>query len=240
MAVASLIPPGVRLCDVGTDHGFLPIKLVLEGYIPKAIAMDLRPGPLERALAHTEDYGLSDKIDVRLSDGLMAIDPGDADCVSISGMGGLNIQGILNARPDVVSDLKYMVLQPQSDIDVVRCLVIEKGFWITSEKAILEDGKYYFAMLCEKAADLNQAERSSDQVMSDSCSTKLSRSQALFGPCLIKNHDKILYSYLNKEKRTTEKIIDNLKSAEKTDRNTERSEKAEDYLSLINEVLQEF
>ena len=226
MAVASLIPSGVRLCDVGTDHGFLPIKLVMEGHIPGAIAMDLRPGPLERASAHTEEYGLSDRIDVRLSDGLMAISPGEADCVSISGMGGLNIQGILNARPDVVSDLKFMVLQPQSDIDIVRRSVGEKGFLITREKAVLEDGKYYFAMLCEKTSHSNLRE--------------LSRAQELFGPCLIKNHDEILHSYLNKEKRTTEKIIDSLRSAEQNGRNVTRSEEAEEYLTIINEVLREF
>ena len=226
MAVASLIPSGVRLCDVGTDHGFLPIKLVLEGHIPSAIAMDLRSGPLERASAHTKEYGLSDKIDVRLSDGLMEISPGEADCVSISGMGGLNIQGILNARSDVVSDLRFMVLQPQSDIEVVRQLVGEKGFQITREMAVLEDGKYYFAMLCENVSHYGVR--------------KLSRTQAIFGPYLISQHDKVLYSYLDKEKRITEKIIDSLKYAEKNDRNLDRLQEAEDYLSIINEVLQKF
>lgn len=141
-------------------------------------------------------------------------------------MGGLNIQGILNARSDVVSDLRFMVLQPQSDIEVVRQLVGEKGFQITREMAVLEDGKYYFAMLCEN--------------VSYSGVRKLSRTQAIFGPYLISQHDKVLYSYLDKEKRITEKIIDSLKYAEKNDRNLDRLQEAEDYLSIINEVLQKF
>ena len=43
---AQWVPQGARLADVGTDHGHLPIWLMLQGRIPSAIAADLRPGPL--------------------------------------------------------------------------------------------------------------------------------------------------------------------------------------------------
>ena len=46
---ASFVTPGNRLADVGTDHGYIPIALCLEGVIPSALAMDVNPGPLERA-----------------------------------------------------------------------------------------------------------------------------------------------------------------------------------------------
>ena len=47
--VASLVPKGCRLADVGTDHGYVPIWLLQNQYITSAIAMDVNRGPLKRA-----------------------------------------------------------------------------------------------------------------------------------------------------------------------------------------------
>lgn len=68
--VASFVPEGSRLADVGTDHGYIPIALAERNVICRAVAMDLRPGPLERAKAHICQAGLEEQIETRLSDGL--------------------------------------------------------------------------------------------------------------------------------------------------------------------------
>ncbi len=72
-AVASMVTQGYKLCDVGTDHGYVPISLVTDGTIPEAIAVDINKGPLERANLHIRSCGLEDKITTRLSDGLSAV-----------------------------------------------------------------------------------------------------------------------------------------------------------------------
>ncbi len=56
--VASMVPEKSRVADVGTDHGYIPIALVERGIAVRAIAMDLRPGPLERAEEHIRRAGL--------------------------------------------------------------------------------------------------------------------------------------------------------------------------------------
>ena len=86
--VASFVPKGSNIADIGTDHGYVPIYLVREGQAEHAVAMDVRKGPLERARAHVEDAGLGSRIDVRLSDGLAGLETGEADCVVIAGLGG--------------------------------------------------------------------------------------------------------------------------------------------------------
>ena len=85
---AGLIGEGERLADVGTDHGYVPIYLVERKRIPSAIAMDIRTGPLERAREHIRMYGMEDYIQTRLSDGVAALKPGEADAILIAGMGG--------------------------------------------------------------------------------------------------------------------------------------------------------
>lgn len=71
-AVASMVTAGYTLCDVGTDHGYVPIALVQGNIIPKAIAVDINKGPLERANEHIRANGLTEKITTRnfLSTGL--------------------------------------------------------------------------------------------------------------------------------------------------------------------------
>lgn len=82
-SAAGMITAGNALVDVGTDHAWLPVWLVTNGICPYAVAMDVRPGPLERAKQHIHEYGLEDRIETRLSDGLMALVP---DLVPESGL----------------------------------------------------------------------------------------------------------------------------------------------------------
>ena len=87
-AISKMVHGGNRLVDVGCDHGYLPVYLVLNKKIPSAIAMDVRKGPLLRAKEHVQQYGVSDYIELRLSDGLSALKAGEGDTLVIAGMGG--------------------------------------------------------------------------------------------------------------------------------------------------------
>ena len=85
---ASRASAGAPAADVGTDHGFVPIRLIEEGAASWVIAMDVRKGPLERAREHVALYGMENQIETRLSDGLTKLQPGEAETVIIAGMGG--------------------------------------------------------------------------------------------------------------------------------------------------------
>ena len=71
-AVADLVRSGTRFADVGTDHAYLPAFLLMGGKIEYAVCSDLRKGPLKNAEETVKKYGVSDKVDLRLSDGLDA------------------------------------------------------------------------------------------------------------------------------------------------------------------------
>jgi len=135
------------LADVGCDHGWLGISLLLEGKAGRVIGMDLRKGPLSRADENALLYGLTkEQFETRLSDGLEGIAPGEADVIVMAGIGGVLMCRILTQGLEAAKAAKRLVLSPQSHIESVRELLAAEGFRITDERMCRENGKYYTAM----------------------------------------------------------------------------------------------
>ena len=142
-AVADLVTPGQRVADVGCDHAYVSIYLVEQQIASGCLAMDVNKGPLERAKANIREHGLEGKIETRLGSGLEPAHPGEVDAVLMAGMGGILMRDLLETSKEVSHSLKEWVLQPQSDIDLVRSYIRESGFHIVAENMVEEDGKYY-------------------------------------------------------------------------------------------------
>lgn len=190
-ALAALVTPGVRLADVGTDHGYIPVFLCQIGKIPSAIAMDVNGGPLQRAEAHVAEFGLGDRIKTRLSDGLEKLEPGEADCVLIAGMGGALIQRILSDGEAVLGSVEELILQPQSEVPRTRRFLREHGYRIVDEDMVEEDGKFYFLMKAHRM----EAEASEQQSLEDE-----------FGPVLLKKKHPVLLRWIRREMRILQMI----------------------------------
>ena len=141
--LSGMVTAGNRLADVGTDHGYIPIALVQSGKIPSAIAMDINQGPLDRAREHIREQHLHTYITTRLSDGLTFLQDGEADTVLIAGMGGALTVHILEGGAHCLRSVKELILQPQSEIWLVRKWLCEHGYEITDEDIVLDEGKYY-------------------------------------------------------------------------------------------------
>lgn len=131
--VASFVERGSRIADIGTDHGYLPIALIERGVSPGAIAMDIGQGPLARAKEHVLACGMEDKIELRLSDGLAELKPGEADSVVIAGMGGELVLHILEQGRALWESTGAFVLSPQSELDKVR-IYLEKMVFVLRVK----------------------------------------------------------------------------------------------------------
>ena len=141
-AIADLVPPGSRLADVGTDHGYIPAALLLEGHIAEAIASDIGREPLEHAARTARQWGVADRMELRLCDGLSAIAPDEADTVVIAGMGGDNIVDILSAAPWTREGI-LLLLQPMSRPETLRRWLPENGYAVTAEELVLDKGTIY-------------------------------------------------------------------------------------------------
>ena len=144
-AAASLVRRGAVIADIGTDHGYIPISLLQEGKIQSAAASDIRPGPLNRAIANAEKYGVSEKIHFFLTDGLQNIPLADL-CITdiiICGMGGELISEILSACPYIQNENIRLILQPMSAVESLRKYLADNGFTIPEERLACSNRKLY-------------------------------------------------------------------------------------------------
>ncbi len=145
--IASCVRDGVTLIDVGTDHAFLPVYLVLTGRIKNAAACDIAEGPLSKARQHIDEAGLSQKIGTVLSNGLEKINiPKRCDIV-IAGMGGELISDIISAAKDRIGSDVRLILQPMTRPEHLRLFLSQNGFDIISER-LSEEGKIYQVIVC--------------------------------------------------------------------------------------------
>ena len=151
-SVASQVPQGARLADIGTDHAYLPVWLLLRGQISSAIAADLRQGPLSRARETAQLYGVSGQISFRLCDGLSAISPDEVDTIAIAGMGGETIVAILAAAPWTKED-KLLLLQPMTSFPDLRLWLQRNGYTIEKE-SISREGKRLYSCLRVRAGEM--------------------------------------------------------------------------------------
>lgn len=145
-SVASLVRNGKRVADIGTDHGYLVAYLVENNICPCGIAADLRKGPLENARQTVIQQGLSDKIELILSDGLENIGPDSCDDIVIAGMGGNLIAEILEKATWVKNERVHIVAQPMTHAEVLRQYFIDNDFKINEEKTAT-DGKRYYCII---------------------------------------------------------------------------------------------
>lgn len=158
--VASFVPQGARLADIGTDHAYLPVSLLLDGRIPSAIAADLRPGPLDRAKKTAQEYGCTQSVTFRLCDGLSDVKCGETDVISIAGMGGETIADILGAAEWVRENQIPVIMQPMSSQPELRRWLSGNRYEIQEEKLVREGDTIYVVIMARagEGAPLTLAE----------------------------------------------------------------------------------
>ncbi len=172
--IAGLVKSGSRVCDVGTDHGYLPAFLYLSGRCSSVTATDIREMPLATARRNLEKLGATG-VKLVLCDGLAGIRREDVDTVIIAGMGGEVIAGILS-RADFLRDSTVeLILQPTTAAKELRRYLAQNGFAVEKEIALSENEKTYSVMQIRftgEAYDLTAVEELIGRLKPDSNDAK--------------------------------------------------------------------
>ena len=172
--VVDYIPKGSVLADIGSDHAYVPCYAFQQGIISKGIAGEVNVGPMEAARAQVDLIGAGDTIDVRLGDGLAVLQPNEATCISICGMGGSLIRSILEAGQDKLGAVERLVLQPNVDGQHVRSWLLEHGYVLVEEAIVEENDKVYEILVGKKGTESIYSDESDERMW-----------QLLFGPYLV-------------------------------------------------------
>ena len=213
--VASFVPQGAILLDVGSDHAYLPIDLVERGQIESAIAGEVVEGPYQSAVKNVEAHGLKEKIQVRLANGLAAFEEADqVSVITIAGMGGRLIARILEEGLDKLANVERLILQPNNREDDLRIWLQENEFQIVAESILEEAGKFY-EILVVKAGQM-----------------KLSASDVRFGPFLSKEVSPFFVQKWQKEAVKLEFALGQI-----PEKNLEERQVLVDKIQAIKEVL---
>lgn len=216
--VMAMVQPCRTVADIGCDHGYVAMELVRRGIAKQAIAMDVRQGPLSRAIENVRKEQLEDRIECRLSDGLQNLQPEEADAIVIAGMGGPLIIELLTAGRQKLTAVQTLVLQPQSEIPKVRRYLHRNGWKIAKEAMLKEDGKYYTVMQVKPGKE-----------------AYATTEEYRYGAYLLERYDAVLLDYLHQEAELYHGICKRLQQ-ENTVKAQERMQEVERILECNQEA----
>lgn len=210
---AKFVRSGINVCDVGTDHAYLPIYLAYIGKAKSALACDINEGPLERGKQNIEKYGVINNVKTRLSDGLLNVSEKEADDIIIAGMGGELIVKIISEAPWLKSNDKRLILQPMTRSEVLREYLFDNGFVIDKEECVLSEKRIYSVMFVKYVGD----------------KTAFSKREKYLGKLIKEDNPSLYEMYLDKVKSALIKKADGFKVSGNMN-------EADNILEIINEL----
>ena len=223
LTVAKHVPQGARLADIGSDHAYLPCYLAKNNQISFGVAGEVASGPYKLAEKNVLSEGLSEKISVRMGDGLEVIQPDEVDCITIAGMGGSLITSILEEGKDKLDRVKRLILQPNISAITIRKWFLENEWELIAEEIVEEDGKIYEILVAEKG-DARKPY------------TKNKEMRLLMGPYLLREKNTAFIKKWAAEKENWQRISKQLGMASHTQESLEKREELLHKMQLVEEA----
>ncbi len=153
LSCAGYVRAGAVFADIGTDHGYLPLFLLRDGRIDRAVLSDINDGPLRSAIANLSEAGYANRCEFILTDGAAALRGKGITDYAIAGMGGTLIASIIEHAPHLFDKNIRLILQPMTKQASLRSFLAQNGFSILDERYSYSDGKYYVTMMAEYTAE---------------------------------------------------------------------------------------
>lgn len=223
--VASKVPCGVKVADIGTDHAYIPVFLVKNNISNNVIASDVKKGPLDIAKKCILQNNMSEYIQTRLGYGLSVLKPYEVDTVIIAGMGGMLIRDILDQSKEICNTIKTFILQPMIAQDILREWLNSNNYKIIDETLAKEGNKMYTILVVQHGYESIE-----NKIYFD------------IGKKLIENKDPLLKEYIKKKIIQTKRILNSLKGQTTCNSQKKRLEvesKLDEYYELLKNISKE-
>jgi tRNA (adenine22-N1)-methyltransferase len=193
--IASKIPKGLTIIDIGTDHAYLPIYLINKGISQKVIATEINQGPYEKAQENIKKAGLQNFIELRQGSGFKPVKPKEGDIAVVAGMGAATIVDIIKESRHAADSFKSLILQPMRNQAELRKYLYATGYEIIDEDVARDENKFYEVIVARKAhlAHFDEID-------------------IIVGPVLRKKKTPVAMEYLNYRIKVLQNLIEDLKA----------------------------
>ena len=189
--IGDLVPLSSYPLDIGCDHALLSIYLVKEKGIKKAVASDNKSGPLKKAKENVNFYKVKDKVELIEAEGLNSYKDG-INTITISGMGGLNINRILENNKNYLKNINTIILSPNNYSIAVKRKLLKLGYYISDEKLVKENNIIYQILVFTKGRKY------------------YSYKKLYLGPVLMTKKDELTKEYYKRELETKRSLLEAL------------------------------
>lgn len=196
--IGCLVPAGSVVADIGTDHAYLPVWLIEQGCIQKAIAGDIAQGPCQAARSTIAQHGLQQQVEVRMGSGLSVVQPGEASCITIAGMGASTMIAILEADMSVAEAAEALILQPMAGAASLRKWLCTHG-WELVDEELVDDAPHFYEIMAARRG----------------VSRAYSEAEYAVGPVLLAKQHALLTKQLERQLSTTRQLLENMGRSER-------------------------
>lgn len=196
--IYDMIPHCDILSDIGTDHALIPAYALLNDRCKRAVACDIKSGPLERAERTRREYMLENSMELRMGSGLEPILEKEADVIILAGMGGILITELILESINVAKAANYILIQPMTHQELIRPFLWKNGFEVINEGLTCEGNKLYQVILVRYTGIRR---------------VNTERIRELIGDILIKKNDPLLKDWVKDYIKKQKKAVSGLKSA---------------------------
>lgn len=196
--IGRLVPAGSVVADIGTDHAYLPVWLIEQGRIEMAIAGEIAQGPCQAARSTIAQHGLQKQIEVRLGSGLSVVQPREADCITIAGMGASTMITILEADMAVAEAADLLILQPMAGAASLRKWLCTHG-WELVDEELVDDAPHFYEIIAARRG----------------VSKEYSEAEYAVGPVLLAKQHVLVAKQLERQLLATRQLLENMGRSER-------------------------
>lgn len=228
--IANLNRPFETIADIGTDHGYLPLILFKDNLIQKGILCDINQGPLDNAKQTFSGTPYSQNVTFRLGSGIEPLSMGEVDLVIIAGMGGALIKEILSRDLIKTKSMKYYLLQPMTEQDMLREWLISNGFVYLWDQFAEVQGKHYEIIMVSTLESSNHLDYSCYDMPNDDLE---------FGLRILESQTDAALNFMTHKMQKYQVILDGLSNSnkdslhEKRDLCHKKMDKIDEIISIL-------
>lgn len=187
-----LFPACKWAADIGTDHGRLPLHLLMTEKTKNMIVSDISKQALAKGKALLERHDLGHRAIFAAADGLDCLDR-PVEAVSILGMGGETIETILNKGKDRLQGA-CLILSGHTELEKIRAAVEGIDYHLAEERLCKAAGRLYVVMRAKPGFQ------------------KMGEKELWLGPCLMQEKPALWPEYLAWRSRVTQTALNAIRA----------------------------